>query len=139
MASSAKVLMLPFVLWLALSLIVDFGIAQTCMSSIEQPVVNSIDPPSGTTGDSEGLSSRYTITGERLDQVAEIIVELDPQRPRRINVIDILQDNSSISFNLEFTGISAGGIDASVMVVPNNTDCSTMTLTISLYDTGEQQ
>ena len=139
MASPAKVLTLSYLLLLTLSLVVDIGRAQTCMSSIEQPVVNSIDPPSGTTGDNEGLSTSYTITGERLDQVAEIMVETDSQSPATITVTNVaLQDNSSISFNLEFTSISSGGIGALVMVVPNNTNCSTVTLRISLFDTGKQ-
>ena len=101
MASPAKVTMLSCILWLVLHLVLDFGKAQTCISSTEQPVVNSIDPPSGTTGTDAALSTRYTITGQRLDQVMAIFVEIQTLFERlRIDAVDpTVQGTTSISFH----------------------------------------
>ncbi len=58
-----------------------------------------LDPSSSITGTDESLS---TITGERLDQVADIIVELDSSfRPPRIRLASISRASPSSPYNGE--------------------------------------
>lgn len=109
--------------------------AQSCITAEEQPVVNSLDPPSGTTGTDESLSTLYTITGERLDQVNDIMVVLDTTG-RRLELDSNNTEENAITFRLTFVRVGVGSI-ATVTIVPNNTACSSIALTISVHDTSK--
>ncbi len=140
MASTARLYILKSLLYIvAVILLLDSGNAQTC-SSVEQPVVSSLDPPSGTTGTDESLSTLYTITGERLDQVVDIIVELDSSLERIQLASMMIIDERTITFRLSVNPplpSRSGGNPARVRIIPANSSCSTVELTISLHDTSE--
>lgn len=144
MASQARLgavlLTLQLTVYLILLSLPQHAIAQdaVCMSATQQPVVTSIDPPSGTTGTDNTLSTNYTITGERLDQVANIIVQpLSSAMP--IALADIQNEPTQIRFHLQEIPLSRTGTPTDVMLVPNNTQCSPVTLTISLHETSKNK
>ncbi len=145
MAFTARLFILKCLLCIvAVFLLLDPGNGQIC-SSVEQPVVSSLDPPSGTTGTDESLSTLYTISGERLDQVADIIVELESSFvPTGIPVpLDnmILIDERTVTFRLSIPSFGLfrtdGGNSATAIIIPRNSNCSNVILTISLHDTSE--
>ncbi len=135
MASTEKPYAMKYLFWqtvlFLLLHLVNVNAQSTCLPA-EQPVVISLDPPSGTTGTDESLSTVYTITGERLDQVSSINVELEATQ-RRLELDSINTEERTITFRLSLVRIGVGSI-ATVTIVPNNTACSDITRTITIYD-----
>ena len=110
------------------------SIAQTdgACSSASQPLVRTIDPPSGTTGRDARRSTRYRITGDRLLQVATIGVILDDGRTLRAQ--DVTSNNSVIGFYIDDARLGRP-INATLSVSPMDLDCTTTSFTITLFPT----
>lgn len=109
-----------------------------CGSAVDQPLVSSLDPPSGTTGVDETLGTTYTMTGERLDRVATIDVTYETRFSGEVNIAlaNVDQEPTRITFNLQQTSLSRNAL-ATMVLQPDNTDCSSVTLEVSLHDTGK--
>ena len=145
MASQARLgavlLTLQWALYLVFLSLPQHANAQVavCMNATEQPVVISIDPPSGTTGTDNTRSTNYTITGERLDQVADVMVQYDNGFVT-IRLSDIEQEPTQIRFHLTEVPLPRlAGTLTEVILLPNKTQCSQVSLTISLHDTGKNK
>ena len=116
-----------------------------CDMATEQPTVLGVNPPSGTTGQDAGVSSTYTIRGERLDRVsqAEILLPspLDMENagnpmPR---VIFLLRNSTTISFQIPRTSLPRpeGGNLVTLNIYPDNTACQNISLNITLHVSGK--
>ena len=127
---------LILMLLLLLNAVSNNGNAQKCQRHVEQPRVNSIEPLfPRTTGTDAALGTRYTITGKHLDKVSEISVERETSfGPEKIPLVDSVRESASINFYLDTAVLPPGGTKATVLVIPTNPDCSTLSLAISLYD-----
>ncbi len=136
MASTGRSCILQYLFWQSVLFLLLHLVnvnAQSCVITEEQPVVSSLDPPSGTTGTDESVSTLYTITGERLDHVSNISVEV-PEIELASIIID--SEESTITLRLSFARFGTGRL-ATVTIVPNNTACSDIIITISLHDTSK--
>ena len=114
-----------------------------CNTATEQPTVLGVNPPSGTTGQVAGVSSTYTIRGERLDRVSRAEISL----PFPLDVLNtpvkevtILQRNSTeISFQIARTTLQRreGGNLVTLVIYPDNTACQNISLNLTLHDSGK--
>ena len=110
----------------------------SCNATAQQPVVNRIFPPSGTTGTSASLSSNYSIEGERLTMISQIIVQYNGGL--NITLLNLQSTDSSIMFNLQSTfGLqrTPGGTPATLQLVPTNAACERITDTIAIHETSK--
>lgn len=90
----------------------------TCSS---QPVVAGLDPPSGTTGTDVRGSTYYTLSGQRLDQLAGVFVLVD-----RFNLttLNTMSNSTHFSFYIEDARLRRFEIvNATMFVVPSDRDC----------------
>ena len=103
-----------------------------------QPTLTRFSPPSGTTGRSTGASTNYTITGSLLDQIATIsIVALIDGSNVTLRAEDVVTSSSMVEFHIQDAnarlGGSRGGVSATVILIPIDTDCMSLTVDIRLY------
>lgn len=114
-----------------------------CDASTEQPDVTLLSPPSGTTGVTDGdrgLSSIYSLQGERLGSILQMEIQFPPPLTIAPVTAEILQRNSTaISFQIPQTSNLQripGGSPAILAIYPTNSACQNISLSMSLHDTG---
>ena len=139
--------MLCSLLWIVCTLLVHSEVnAQnmTCDADTQQPTVTRVSPPSGTTGLGGGVSSTFTIQGERLDRISRLEIELpsplDLLNGRAVqNPMILPQRNSTfIAFQIPPTVVlrARGGSLVSLGIYPMNAACRNISLPISIHDSG---
>lgn len=117
----------------------------TCDTATEQPIVTAVSPPAGTTSEEAGVSSIYTIQGERLDRVsrAELVLLsplnlLNPDVPQGTYTLVLQRENSSaISFRIPRTTVERTGSLVNLVVYSTNPACQNITLQMRLHNTGK--
>ena len=139
----------PRMLWslvLVVGTLVHLEVNAQCDMATEQPMVTGVNPPSGTTGTGGGVSSTYTIQGERLDRVSRLeILLLSPldlmNSGRTVQDPMIFQNrnSTSISFQIPQTNVQrqAGGSPVTLRIYPINAACQNISITMSLHETGQ--
>lgn len=105
--------------------------AQACTS---QPVVTSLDPPSGTSGTDVGRSTYYTVSGQQLDQLADVFVLTD----RNLSTLMRVGNSTTLSFYIEDARITPrDAVNAILFLVPTDRNCSTENITLTLFSQCE--
>ena len=113
-----------------------------CNASTEQPDVTLLSPPSGTTGltgGEIGLSSIYSLQGERLENIMGMEIQFPPPLTISSSTASILQRNSTaISFQIPQTSFQRmpGGTPAILAIYPTNIACQNISLSMTLHETG---
>lgn len=105
------------------------GQADGSCPSVAQPLATRVDPPSGTTGQDEGASTRYTVTGSLLDQVDSIMVRYDGSTTA--GTVILTRNGTAIEFYIDAR--LTAPFSATLSVVPTDPDCMTATFDIMLF------
>ena len=100
----------------------------SCTSNV-QPIVTRIDPPSGTTGRDVRESTNYTITGSQLNRVNTIIVYY----PGGMLMTRDVSRNGSTAIRFRIENGRFNRVNATVSVIPANSDCLAVNLTVLLF------
>ena len=103
------------------------GSGETCQES-DQPVLASIDPPSGTT------ELTYTITGEQLDRVEEITLTQDGNS---LGISIEARNATEVRFTIMATSSQVEDGPATLTLVPDNSSCNTVFVDIELRERGK--
>ena len=99
-----------------------------------QPTVTGLDPPFGTTGNDEGSSTYYTVSGGQLDQVSGVFVMLDG---RNLSTRNRMGNGTAISFYIEDARLTAsdGYVNATLFLIPVDPNCTVINVSTALFPT----
>lgn len=113
--------------------------AQSACPVALQPVIRSISPPAGTTGVDPLESSNYTISGNLLNEVASIrVFYVSRSMEMELTTQNRMGDSESITFNIDDARLRPEErVNATVSVIPIDTNCAVTNLTITLFSECE--
>lgn len=98
-----------------------------CDNQTQQPLLRGINPPSGT------KNLLYTIVGERLDQVDRLRLV---QGGNELAVSVETTNSNVTTFSIDMMDTPDDG-PATLMLIPNNTACSSPSIVIELRKRGK--